>query len=1060
NQELSPENAPLPDASFQAALLPYWDDIDETEGRVLWQETLVGGIRTLIVQWQSRPLFPDDGNGTFQLQLFETGTVLARFAYRDVNFLPGDSFGTGATIGVQLADSTAIQYSYNESSVNAGDVIEFIRVPGTIDIDEFRFDVTPEMVNVPIDFILSGQDIDLSGVAMDIVDLTTSATLTVLGPSDIADLSQENYLPATAGPYLIRLYLDQTTDYVLAIGSATSFGSDLGGRELAMGYVSDSPIELQIEQRNDPAAFVDIAASGTQLALEDDGEVTITTTVGNSLFPAGAITVGNNGGILVGSNTGLPSINSPLPTIAFLRALLPYWDDIDATRGGVYWQERLVDGIRTLIVQWDKRPLYPDTGEGSFQLQLFESGPILARYAYRDVEFGEGASYGSSATIGLQLDVETARQIGFNRTSIINGDVIDILPRDFDEFSLVASTGEIVSLATRMPSNSVAQTSAGALHPRLEVITAGGEVLASDVGSSADGTNSELTFIAPSSGQYLVRVISEGGEGAYQLYVWRDGARPVSGDFTGDGTVDGRDFLRWQRGLGTFVVPFTSSDGNGDGMVDAVDFGIWHSAWRNPLDDYADAPSAAWFISPGTALHGNLSHGDVDVFAVVGTPGREMVATAVPDGAGIIDIVVLSADGTTVVAAELDGLDASVSWLPDDGGIYYVRVEPHSSSVGEYNLTITADDYANGPVFAKLMTLPATAGGRLEAAGDSDWFRVRAVAGATYKFAAVTTIAGAELRLIDADGVTVLSADANGAPYLLSHRAASNGDLYLVIRSASEATGDYTVELQVDDHGDEASQATTFGLPGELGGEIENVGDSDWFSFMATAGHGYFIKTVLGTLADSTLTLFGTDGATQLRFDDNGSSGLASFIAWVAPSSGQYYVAVQGANASLGNYQLVVTEGDDHGDDPSVATPVLVPSTTTGDIHILGDEDWFSFEARVNRQYRIEVRLNSLTDSYLTLIGADGVALLDFDDDSGVGLGSLINWSAPSDGTYFFIVEGLGGATGTYEVLITDTGGPRRPLATASTLGDPAVIDQAIASLTRPGERMATRSVW
>jgi T5SS/PEP-CTERM-associated repeat protein len=54
------------------------------------------------------------------------------------------------------------------------------------------------------------------------------------------------------------------------------------------------------------------------------------------------------------------------------------------------------------------------------------------------------------------------------------------------------------------------------------------------------------------------------------------GIQPVSGDYDGDGDVDGRDFLEWQRAFGTIVNPFGSgADGNGDGMVDAADYTVW-----------------------------------------------------------------------------------------------------------------------------------------------------------------------------------------------------------------------------------------------------------------------------------------------------------------------------------------------------------------------------------------------------------------------------------------------------------------------------------------------------
>ncbi len=62
--------------------------------------------------------------GTFQLQLYGTGSVLARFAYKDVLF-GEDNFdgGAGATIGY-AGQSLRGQFSFNTKSI--ADVIRWL----------------------------------------------------------------------------------------------------------------------------------------------------------------------------------------------------------------------------------------------------------------------------------------------------------------------------------------------------------------------------------------------------------------------------------------------------------------------------------------------------------------------------------------------------------------------------------------------------------------------------------------------------------------------------------------------------------------------------------------------------------------------------------------------------------------------------------------------------------------------------------------------------------------------------------------------------------------------
>ncbi len=60
------------------------------------------------------------------------------------------------------------------------------------------------------------------------------------------------------------------------------------------------------------------------------------------------------------------------------------------------------------------------------------------------------------------------------------------------------------------------------------------------------------------------------------------------GDFNGDGNVDGRDFLVWQRQVGqTGYYPLQQKDAdtNADGIVDSADLALWHEyyGYANPL---------------------------------------------------------------------------------------------------------------------------------------------------------------------------------------------------------------------------------------------------------------------------------------------------------------------------------------------------------------------------------------------------------------------------------------------------------------------------------------------
>jgi hypothetical protein len=87
---------------------------------------------------------------------------------------------------------------------------------------------------------------------------------------------------------------------------------------------------------------------------------------------------------------------------------------------------------------------------------------------------------------------------------------------------------------------------------------------------------------------------------------------PLSGDFDGDGDVDGRDFLMWQRGSGTANgATLTDGDANHDGMVDEDDLEIWADSYGTSI-----APSTA--LVPIPEPHTSI----LTIFIVTGLMAR------------------------------------------------------------------------------------------------------------------------------------------------------------------------------------------------------------------------------------------------------------------------------------------------------------------------------------------------------------------------------------------------------------------------------------------------------
>ena len=395
------------------------------------------------------------------------------------------------------------------------------------------------------------------------------------------------------------------------------------------------------------------------------------------------------------------------------------------------------------------------------------------------------------------------------------------------------------------------------------------------------------------------------------------------------------------------------------------------------------------------------------------------------------------------------GLASLITWTAPTDGTYFLKVEESGNDdTGTYSLNVTqTDDHGDDAGTARFVAVPSVTPGNIEQAGDLDYFSFNALKDVQYEFeTTLLSLGDSTLTLYDTDGVTELAFDDDGGAGLASRIlwiAPADGMYFLKVKDFSNTkTGTYTLSVaNNDDHGNDAGTATPVAVPSVTPGEIELPADVDFFSFSAAVGSEYEFETTLNTLGDSTLTLYDTDGVTQLDFDDNGGTGTASLITWIAPSSGTFFLKVdESGNDDVGTYSLHVTLTDDHGDDPGTARPINVPSSTPGDLEMAGDVDYFSFFGASGAEYVFETSLITLADTTLTLYDTDGTTELIFNDDGGLGRASLINWIAPVDGTYFLKVADFGDDdTGTYNLqasLIDDHGDNA---ATASIIPLPSV---------------------
>jgi subtilisin family serine protease len=128
----------------------------------------------------------------------------------------------------------------------------------------------------------------------------------------------------------------------------------------------------------------------------------------------------------------------------------------------------------------------------------------------------------------------------------------------------------------------------------------------------------------------------------------------------------------------------------------------------------------------------------------------------------------------------------------DDTGLITINGQQTSA---ELNI-----DYAGNTSTTGFVSVGGSATGRIEVAGDTDWFRVNLVAGTTYQFRQNrTTLGDPFLTLRNNVGGFIASNDDGGGNYnsLITYRATSTGTHFLDARGIGSSVGTYTVTANV-----------------------------------------------------------------------------------------------------------------------------------------------------------------------------------------------------------------------------------------------------------------------
>ena len=346
--------------------------------------------------------------------------------------------------------------------------------------------------------------------------------------------------------------------------------------------------------------------------------------------------------------------------------------------------------------------------------------------------------------------------------------------------------------------------------------------------------------------------------------------------------------------------------------------------------------------------------------------------------------------------------------------------EGHEGADGTVVFLVTLDRAASGPVTVVYETVDGTA-----------------VAGEDYTSASGTlTFEAGEIRKRVEVGLIDDAVEDGGETFALRLGAVTGG----AVVADAEAVGTILNSESVPEPSgtDFAADTTTAGrvLAGEsVTGEIDRQGDRDWFAVTLEAGQVYRFDlegshTDAGTLRNPYLRgIHDADGNLISGTDDNnGGAGWNSRKVFEPESTGTYYVAASGYGSHTGTYTLSVREGlDDYTADTSTTVTVEVGGSSTGEIDLPGDRDWFAVTLEAGKTYRIDLEgsptdAGTLDDPWLRGIHDSDGNLISrtADDDGGAGRNSRTFFEPESAGTYYIAAGAYGFRTGTYQVSVTE----------------------------------------
>ncbi len=337
---------------------------------------------------------------------------------------------------------------------------------------------------------------------------------------------------------------------------------------------------------------------------------------------------------------------------------------------------------------------------------------------------------------------------------------------------------------------------------------------------------------------------------------------------------------------------------------------------------------------------------------------------------------------------------------------YYLYVKSYDDrSFPDYDIKVLLDtsmnDHNDFIDLAEQLNENVEAIGYMEVIFDTDYFKFTPEMTAEYEVFCESN-SSIELYLYDSSGSEINRGDSVNPYYYTS--VLEKGSTYYVklCDNSYDSTGSYKirVKLLADDYGNTIERSTIVGYDEVIVGEIEYIGDSDWFSFTPSksSNYGMILSGLDGIVCPNVYDYEGK----SLYNDTINEMSSNIYTGLFLEEYRTYYFSIENKN-DLGVYSFKISEvGDDHGNNFETSTNLSMGDEVAGRINYECDEDFFSIKLSKSDIYRIETTGNTDTEAYI--YDENGNELF-YDNTSGEDQNFRIDQSMEGGQTYYIKVK-------------------------------------------------------